>query len=228
MKARTGNFVSNIDEFDNKFFKISPREAKSMDPQQRLLLHASYQALEDAGYVANSTPSFRQETFGVYVGAATHDYLENLRNEIDVFYSTGKLSLFFACIRTVLSDVPCFFLHAGTLGAFLSGRISYAMQFGGPSVVIDTACSSSVVAVYQGCRALMNRDCNSALVGGVNIISSPDVGLSHTRISIHSYVINRCTWALIEVTSSARPANASPLTPRLMDILEVKARPCLF
>lgn len=57
----------------------------------------------------------------------------------------------------------------------MSGRISYAMQLGGPSVVIDTACSSSTVAVYQGARALMNRDCDAALVGGVNVISSPDV-----------------------------------------------------
>lgn len=63
----------------------------------------------------------------------------------------------------------------GTLKAFLSGRISYAMQLSGPSVVIDTACSSSAVAFYQGARALTNGDCNAALVGGVNIVSSPDV-----------------------------------------------------
>ena len=63
----------------------------------------------------------------------------------------------------------------GTLRAFLSGRISYAMQLSGPSIVVDTACSSSNVALYQGARALMNRDCNAALVGGVNIVASPDV-----------------------------------------------------
>ncbi len=63
----------------------------------------------------------------------------------------------------------------GTLRAFLSGRISYAMGFGGPSVVIDTACSSSLVAIHQACRALLNGDCNAALAGGVNVITSPDV-----------------------------------------------------
>lgn len=60
-----------------------------MDPQQRLLLHAAYQALEDAGYVPNDTPTFRPESIGCYVGVATHDYLLNLQNEIDVYYSTG-------------------------------------------------------------------------------------------------------------------------------------------
>ncbi|TFK62374.1 polyketide synthase [Pluteus cervinus] len=157
MKAHTGNFVDGVEQFDNKFFKISPREAKSMDPQQRILLHVAYEALEDAGYVPNSTSTFNPETFGCYVGVATHDYLQNLRDEIDVYYSTG------------------------TLKAFLSGRISYAMQLSGPSVVIDTACSSSTVAVYQGARALMNRDCNAALVGGVNVISSPDMYLGLDR-----------------------------------------------
>jgi acyl transferase domain-containing protein len=172
MKARTGNFVSNVDEFDATFFKISPREAKSMDPQQRLLLHASYEALEDAGYVPDSTPCFRRDAFGVFVGAATHDYLQNLRNDIDVYYSTGE---FLRRMGRFAFSLMNFFLSSGTLKAFLSGRISYAMQFSGPSVVVDTACSSSALAIHQGCRALMNGDCNAALVGGVNAISSPDV-----------------------------------------------------
>ncbi|KAF8224464.1 polyketide beta-ketoacyl-synthase [Tricholoma matsutake] len=157
MKAHTGNFIDGVDEFDNKFFKISPREARNMDPQQRILLHTAYEALEDSGYVPDATPTFRPETFGCYIGVATHDYLQNLRNDIDVYYSTG------------------------TLRAFLSGRISYAMQLSGPSIVVDTACSSSNVALYQGARALMNRDCNAALVGGVNIVSSPDMFLGLDR-----------------------------------------------
>ncbi|KIY69501.1 ketoacyl-synt-domain-containing protein [Cylindrobasidium torrendii FP15055 ss-10] len=157
MRARTGNFIENAAYFDNKFFKISPREARSMDPQQRILLHTAYEALEDAGYVPNSTPSFNQDTFGCYIGEATNDYVQNLRNDIDVYYSTG------------------------TLKAFLSGRLSYAMQLGGPSVVVDTACSSSGVAVYQACRALADGDCNAALVGGVNIITSPDMFLGLDR-----------------------------------------------
>ncbi|KNZ72615.1 Conidial yellow pigment biosynthesis polyketide synthase [Termitomyces sp. J132] len=157
MKARTGNFIEGADEFDNKFFKISPREAKNMDPQQRILLHTAYEALEDSGYVPNSTPTNRPESFGCYIGVSTHDYLQNLRDNIDVYYSPG------------------------TLKAFLSGRISYAMQLSGPSIVVDTACSSSNVALYHGARALMNRDCNAALVGGINIITSPDMFLGLDR-----------------------------------------------
>jgi hypothetical protein len=89
MKAHTGNFINGADEFDNKFFKISPREAKSMDPQQRILLQVAYEALENAGYVPNSTPTWQTDTVGCYIGVATHDYLQNLRDEIDVYYSTG-------------------------------------------------------------------------------------------------------------------------------------------
>ncbi|KAJ6526457.1 polyketide synthase [Mycena capillaripes] len=157
MKAHTGNFLDNVDEFDNQFFKISPREAKSMDPQQRILLHTAYKALEDSGYVPNATPTSRPEMFGCYIGVATGDYVHNLRDEIDVYYSTG------------------------TLRAFLSGRISFAMQLSGPSIVVDTACSSSNVAVYLAARALMNEDCDSALVAGVNIVSSPDMFLGLDR-----------------------------------------------
>ncbi|KAJ7704791.1 beta-ketoacyl synthase [Mycena rosella] len=157
MKAHTGNFLADPAAFDNRFFKISPREAKSMDPQQRLLLHAAALALEDAGYVPHATPTSDPAAFGVYVGVATGDYVQNLREEVDVYYSTG------------------------TLRAFLSGRISFAMQLSGPSIVVDTACSSSNVALYQGARALMNGDCDAALVGGVNVVSSPDMFLGLDR-----------------------------------------------
>lgn len=155
--SKHGNFLDNPFEFDNGFFHISPREAKTMDPQQRLLLHAALEAMEDAGYAPNATPSFQTESTGVYVGVATLDYVDNLRNDIDVYYSPG------------------------TLRAFLSGRISFAFQLGGPSVVVDTACSSSTVALYQACRALQAGDCTSALAGGVNVMSSPDMYLGLSR-----------------------------------------------
>lgn len=72
-----------------RFFNISPREAKTMDPQQRILLQVAYEALEDSGYVPHATPSFNPENFGCYIGAATHDYVQNLRSDIDVYYSIG-------------------------------------------------------------------------------------------------------------------------------------------
>jgi acyl transferase domain-containing protein len=95
MKACTGNFMDGVDEFDHNFFRISPREAKSMDPQQRILLQTAYEALENCGYVPNDTASFQQQTFGCYIGSATHDYLQNLRDDIDVYYSTGEIFSFY-------------------------------------------------------------------------------------------------------------------------------------
>jgi len=166
MKAHTGNFLDDVDKFDHGFFNISPREARSMDPQMRILLHTAHEALEDSGYVPNASRSFNPDTFGCYVGAATGDYALNLRNNIDVYYSTGMV----VPVLPFQAQFP-----VGTLRAFLSGRVSYAMGFGGPSVVVDTACSSSLVAIYQACRALLNGDCNAALAGGVNVITSPDV-----------------------------------------------------
>jgi len=166
MKVHTGNFLDDVDKFDHGFFNISPREARNMDPQMRILLHTAHEALEDSGYVPNASRSFNPDTFGCYVGAATGDYALNLRNDIDVYYSTGM-------VIPVLAFQAQF--PVGTLRAFLSGRVSYAMGFGGPSVVVDTACSSSLVAIYQACRALLNGDCNAALAGGVNVITSPDV-----------------------------------------------------
>lgn len=97
MDAHTGNFIQDLEAFDNGFFKISPREARSMDPQQRILLHSAYEAMEDSGYVPNLSPSFDPETFGCYVGAATHDYVQNLRHDVDVYYSTGGCLRLSAC-----------------------------------------------------------------------------------------------------------------------------------
>ncbi|KAF6747440.1 beta-ketoacyl synthase [Ephemerocybe angulata] len=147
----TGNFLDDADMFDNELFKISPREARMMDPQQRLLLHVAYEALEDAGYIPHSSPSTNPDHFGVYIGAATNDYAQNVRDDVDIHYVSG------------------------TLSAFLSGRISYALSLGGPSTVFDTACSSSSVAIHAAVRALQAGDCTMALAGGVNVMTNPDL-----------------------------------------------------
>ncbi|KAM0211985.1 hypothetical protein ACHAQD_009974 [Fusarium lateritium] len=157
MPTRHGAFLEDPFNFDNAFFNISPREAKSMDPQQRVLLHAAQEALEDAGYVPDSTPSSQRATTGCYIGLATGDYTDNLRNDIDTFYPSG------------------------TLRAFHSGRISYFYRLSGPSLVTDTACSSSTVSIYQACRAIQNGDCTAAIAGGVNVITSPDMYLGLSR-----------------------------------------------
>jgi acyl transferase domain-containing protein len=157
MGTRFGNFMNDPFSFDNEVFDISPREASSMDPQQRVMLTTVQRALENAGYVPDSTPSFAKETFGCFIGNATLDYVDNLRNDIDIYYSPG------------------------TLKAFLSGRISYAFRWSGPSITLDTACSSSLVAIHQAARALATGECRAAVAGGVNVISSPDMYLGLDR-----------------------------------------------
>lgn len=166
--SQMGNFLSNPAAFDNKFFNISPRAAEAMDPQQRILLHVAYEALENAGYVPDSTDSWKREDFGCFIGAATGEWADCLREQADLYHSTG-ISMPFLYGGSLTSYA------SGTLRAFLSGRVSHFMKWGGPSVVVDTACSSSIVAIHQACRALQNGDCSAALAGGVNIICSPDV-----------------------------------------------------
>ena len=92
MDSQWGSFLENPFLFDNTFFGISPREARSMDPQQRLLLQTAQRALEDAGYTPNSTKCNDTSTFGCFIGAATGDYAENLKEEMDVYWVPGKLA----------------------------------------------------------------------------------------------------------------------------------------
>lgn len=173
-----------------------------MDPQQRILLHVGYHALENAGHVRNGSYTFNPDTIGCFIGSATHDYVQNLKDDNDLYYSTGQS---FSIPRRLVVPNADDCIRTGTLGAFLSGRLSYFLGLGGPSIVVDTACSSSLVAIQQACRALMNGDCHSALAGGVNIISSPDVSvtrpytLSLVLTSDPEYSFSRCFWAWIRV-----------------------------
>ena len=143
----SGNFVRDIDCFDNRFFKKSSREAASMDPQQRQLLEVAYQTLESSGYFG---PGERDADVGCFVGVCASDYNDN-----------------------VAGHPPNAFSTLGTLRAFLTGKISHFFGFTGPSVSLDTACSSSAVAIDAGCKAILNGDCTSALAGGVSLFTSP-------------------------------------------------------
>ncbi|KAL8919930.1 MAG: hypothetical protein Q9172_004723 [Xanthocarpia lactea] len=142
-----GNFVRDIDCFDNRFFKKSSREAASMDPQQRQLLEVAYQTLESSGYFG---PGEKDPDVGCFVGVCASDYNDN-----------------------VAGHPPNAFSTLGTLRAFLTGKISHFFGFTGPSVSLDTACSSSAVAIDAGCKAILNGDCTSALAGGVSLFTSP-------------------------------------------------------
>lgn len=136
-------YIEDVDRFDAKFFNILPREAQCIDPAQRVFLELAWAAIEDAGY---STEQMKNTLTGVYVGK---DYSNpshyRLITQPDPLKSTG------------------------TWEGFLSSRLNYFLNLRGPSMVIDTACSSGMVALHQACHALRSGECNMALVGGVAI-----------------------------------------------------------
>jgi 3-oxoacyl-(acyl-carrier-protein) synthase len=143
-----GNFIQDYDTFDHKFFKKSPREMASTDPQHRLVLQLAYQAVEQSGYFATS--DFKKH-IGCYVGVGNVDYADNIAGyDANAYSATGNLR------------------------AFIAGKVSHYFGWTGPSLTIDTACSSSAVAIHQACRAIINGECSAALAGGVNVLTSPD------------------------------------------------------
>ena len=160
--ARRGGFLADIDRFDAQFFGIAPREAAFMDPQQRLLLEVCWEALEDAGQVAERLSG--SET-GVFVGISTHDYGDLQMKDL---YSTE------------------FYANTGGALSIAANRLSYVFNLRGPSVAVDTACSSSLVAVHLACRSLWDGDCGLAIVGGVNCILSPETTITFSKASMLS------------------------------------------
>ncbi|MCM1969368.1 type I polyketide synthase [Streptomyces sp. G1] len=152
--VRHGSFLDDVDGFDAEFFGIAPAEAAEMDPQQRILLEVAWEALEHAGLPADRLAGSRT---GVYVGACSDDH--------------G---------RTALEDLPSITARTGTGSAMsiIANRLSYALDLRGPSMTVDTACSSSLVALHLARRGLLAGECDTALVGGVNLLLSPGVTLN--------------------------------------------------
>ena len=152
-----GGFLDNVAGFDATFFGISPLEAKRMDPQQRLLLEVVWETFEHAGLPPASLAGSR---CGVFIGVSNDDY-SRLQQQAGL--------------------VPDLYAATGQAFSVVANRISYLFDLRGPSIAVDTACSSSLVAVHQARQALLQGECDLALVGGVNLILEGGASLSFAK-----------------------------------------------
>ncbi|MFS8204680.1 beta-ketoacyl synthase N-terminal-like domain-containing protein, partial [Streptomyces sp. CWNU-52B] len=146
---REGGFVHDVADFDAGFFGISPREAQSLDPQQRLLLETSWEALESAGI---DPLSLRGSSTGVYTGLT------------DQSYGSGA---------GAAEGGTEGYLLSGSTPSFGSGRVSYVLGLEGPTMSIDTACSSVLVSMHLAANAVRSGECSLALAGGATVMAQP-------------------------------------------------------
>ena len=152
--VKAGGILDNIEYFDAYFFGYSPKEAETLDPQQRIFLECAWTALEDAGYNPQAYPG----TVGVYAGAGMNTYLvNNVYPQLDADNSS---------FLETMAQVQ---LTMGQEKDFLPTRVSYKLNLTGPSINVQTACSTSLVAVHQACSSILNGECELALAGGVAI-----------------------------------------------------------
>lgn len=143
--------LDGIDKFDARFFGFSPREASVMDPAHRLFLELAWQAFEHAGYTALP----EEGAVGVFATCGAPLYMqENVRTHPELMRSMGEF-----LVR-----------HTGNDMNFLATRVSYEMDLRGPSMNVQTACSSALVALHLACQSLSRGDCGLALVGGATVL----------------------------------------------------------
>jgi amino acid adenylation domain-containing protein len=161
--SRWGGFIEDIDLFDPFFFQISPREAELIDPQQRLFLELAWEALEDAGYQPEQLAT---DKVGVFVGCSGSD----------VYYRLIEKQL-------QLSD------HGAGMGnqnPIIANRVSYFLNLQGPSLLVDTLCSSSLVSLHLACQSIRQGECATAIAGGVRLLLSPEHFVGMSRMKVHS------------------------------------------
>jgi amino acid adenylation domain-containing protein len=164
--VRAGGVLDDIERFDAAFFDFNPREAEITDPQQRVFLECCWEALERAGY---ETESF-QGSIGIFAGAGMNTYfLNNVLAHPELF-------------RTIAP-------HQLMIGAdkdYLAPRVSYKLNLKGPSVSVQTACSTSLVAIHLACQSLQDYQCDMVLAGGVSIRVPQQTGYRYQEGGIYS------------------------------------------
>ncbi|MBF0443841.1 MAG: hypothetical protein HQK54_18175, partial [Oligoflexales bacterium] len=147
--SKWGGFIHDVDKFDARFFNISPREAELMDPQERLFLETVWETIEDSGYTRRELGKHKTKT-GVFVGVMW-----------------GQYQLFESRVENgSITPVSTY--------ASIANRVSYCLDLKGPSMAIDTMCSSSLTAIHLACQSLYRGECGYAIAGGVNVTIHPN------------------------------------------------------
>ncbi|WP_316173153.1 non-ribosomal peptide synthetase, partial [Bradyrhizobium sp. SZCCHNRI2049] len=158
--SKWGGFLEGVDEFDPLFFNIAPRHAEGIDPQVRLFLQTVWMLLESSSHTSHVLRSRYDGRVGVYVGSMYQQY--RVTDPMDIDHDAASIVSSYSAI---------------------ANRTSYFFGLEGPSVAVDTMCSSSAMAIHLACSGLRQRDCELAIAGGVNLSINPRkyVGLSHTH-----------------------------------------------
>ncbi|WP_148313291.1 SDR family NAD(P)-dependent oxidoreductase [Sorangium cellulosum] len=150
--GKWGGFIADHDRFDPLFFHISPRDAEVMDPQERLFLEVAWAAVEDAGYSRSTVRRVLDRRVGVFTGVMWSDYQ---------LYGVGE-------------GADGRGLRLSSSFASIANRASFALDLNGPSMAVDTMCSSSLTAVILACQSLSRGECLMAIAGGVNLSLHPN------------------------------------------------------
>ncbi len=150
-----GGFLDDIDRFDAGYFGISPKEACHLDPQQRILLEVAWEAMSDSG---RPRDAWRGSRTAVFMGMLAGDY--NLLH-----------------VKTLGTAGVGPHYAAGTEFSFAAGRLAYAFDMHGPVATLNSACSSSLLAVHQACQYLRNGECDTAVAGGVGLLICPELSI---------------------------------------------------
>ncbi|MHA6884475.1 amino acid adenylation domain-containing protein [Ralstonia pseudosolanacearum] len=164
INTRWGGFIDGVDRFDPLFFNISPRDAERMDPQERVFLETAWQALEDAGYDRAALQRHYQGEMGVFVGVMHGEYL---------LYT-----------RSPAADCTDDAVDA-SFGS-IANRVSYVFDCNGPSMAVDTICSSSLTALHLAVESLRRGECQLALAGGVNLSLHPNKYFIQSQLTMSS------------------------------------------
>lgn len=142
-----GSYLHKLDQFDNSFFHISPKEASLMDPVQRIFLQTIVNTFEDAGY---TNDMLKNTKTGVFVGYTSSSFKDNYI--VDIAFNHPELLQY---------------SMVGNMAPLIPSRVSQLLDLHGPTMVIDTACSSSLVAVHEACESIKNGTCEMAVAGGI-------------------------------------------------------------